>query len=591
MRMKILNKLFMAEVEKEEGDFQSYLAKLDSGAFKDKMFYGVAEDKRGFLLLDPVDAPGALFCGGMGSGKSVAMRTTLITHMASNSENTIYLLVDTLKGMTDYAVMFDYTENVAVALNDSAKLVPAIEMTYHEMMARKDEFSKVGANNVYSYDKIMRKKDPNHPGIARIILAIEEFHAVPNSEVIKYHMNVDRNGSVAAMLKDIMRVGRSYGIQLLAASQRATSDDFPSSLKPGITQLMAFRVNNPGDATAINLSQAADIRAGERGRCVYEGGFIQFPFLDTEPSKEILKRYYKPLKAKMIRYQMKDFQIAFGGEGNQGMVKVKTLKSLIENYSSFKFADIATRVMEYFNFEVSTQNNKGLPIPLIAKRDGITYGVMLLEKGSSGSRKAVESFKEAMKILKCDSLLAINITGSIPADVSLAVKETNGFGIDLEDLHRIADVLDNRGQLEDEGKFQQLFEKLPLVPKKVEEVVEKPALDKNTKTDKSDIDDLFAQFSQPVPQKKPEPIKEDKKKKIETTSSAIDDLFSNLDNQKEIKNEKEESQKTEKEVKSILKEDTEEDEESVPRPIASTGGGSNLMDLKERLRASLKAKK
>lgn len=491
--VSFLNNLLMLPVEKEEGEFQSYLDKLESGAFRDRMFYGIAEDRRGFLIVDPVQQPGALYCGGMGSGKSIALRSTLITHMAANSDNTIYLLVDILKGMTDYALLFDYEKNVATALNDPAKLVPAIEMVYQECMARKDEFSRVNAANIYQYEKIMKQKDPNFPGLARIILAIEEFHAVPNAEVIKYHMNVDRNGSVASMLKDLLRVGRSYGIQLLAASQRATSDDFPSSLKPGITQLMAFRVNNPGDATAINLALAADIRMEQRGRCVYEGGFIQFPYIDDETGIAILKKYYKPLKAKLLKYKMEDYQQAFSGEGNQGMVKVKTLKSLIENFNSFKVEDIVTRILESFDFKISTQNNKAIPIPLIAQRAGHTYGIMLLQGRNSGSKKAVENFKEGLKLLNCDSMIAISIDGTIPSDVTSARKELNGYDLDAEDLQRIASVLDNKEQLIKENKFNQLYDKLPLVPLKGE--IDAPVLPKvEDKSPKNEIDDLFEQF-------------------------------------------------------------------------------------------------
>ncbi len=559
-------------VEREEGDFNTYLAKLDSGAFKDKMFYGIAEDRRGFLIVDPVQQPGALYCGGMGSGKSVAMRSTLITHMAANAENTIYILVDTLKGMTDYALLFDYDKNIATALNDPSKLIPVIEMIYQECMARKEEFSKVNASNIYEYEKKVRQKDPSYPGLARIILAMEEFHAVPNAEVIKYHMNVDRNGSPAAMLKDLLRVGRSYGITLLAATQRATSDDFPSSLKPGITQLMAFRVNNPGDATAINLPMAADIRMEQRGRCAYEGGFIQFPYIDDITGKKILEKYYKPLKAKLLRNDLSQYHQAFSGEGNEGMVKVKTLKSLIDNYNSFKLEDIIGRILEYFDFKISPQKNKALSVNLIAERDGTRYGVMILQGRSGGSKKSVEAFKEGAKILECDSMIAISIDGTIPMDVASARKEVNGYDLDVEDLNRIANILDNKEQLIRENKFDQLFNKLPLVPLKGE-VEPNPVIDVPTKkieapkvekkeTPKNEIDDLFAQFQDLVEPVKKEEVKEVKK---ETSKPLVEEILETPKN-------------------------PESKEKEEQRPKAATGGDKNLLDLKERLKQSLKNK-
>lgn len=561
--MGLLNKLLMVPVEREEGDFKTYLAKLESGGFKDKMFYGVAEDRRGFLTVDPVQQPGALYCGGMGSGKSIAMRSTLITHMAANSENTIYLLVDALKGMTDYALLFPYTKNVATALGETAKLIPVIEMVYQECMARKDEFSKVNAPNIYEYEKIKRQENPNYPGLARIILAIEEFHSVPNADVIKYHMNVDRSGSAAAMLKDLLRVGRSYGIQLLAATQRATSDDFPSSLKPGITQLMAFRVNNPGDATAINLPLAADIRMEQRGRCVYEGGFIQFPFIDDVTGKEILKKYYKPLKAQLLRYNLEDYHQAFSGEGNTGMVKVKTLKSLIDNFNSFKVEDIIARLLEAFDFKVQHQNNKALPVNLLAERNNTLYGVMILQGRSGGSKKAVESFKEGCRLLNCQSMIAISMDSMIPSEVAAARKEMNGYDLDVEDLQRIANILDHKEQLIKENKFDQLFNNLPLVPLKGE--VESPAAIEKPKNN-NDIDDLFSQFQTLVEPSKPAAPPEDKKSvaPVVKPEPALAPPASPIAPEVETPTE--------------------------TRPQVSTGGGKNLTDLRERLKASLKNK-
>lgn len=296
---KFFRKLFLSQVEKEEGDFRSYMENLKAGNFRDVLNYGVAEDKRGFLLKNPVEQPGALYCGGMGSGKSVAMRFTLSTHFISNSDITFYLLIDTQKGMTDYEPLFMYDKNVATALNDKSKLVPAFEMIYLEMMARKEEFSRLGAKNILVYEELRRegvkdsegkwiqKPEPNYKGMARIIIGIEEFHDVPNNEIVKYHLNSDRENSPAYQLKMILRIGRSYGITMLAATQRATADDFPSSLKPGITQQMSFKVNNPGDAAAINLPLAVDIKGDQRGRCVYENGFIQFPYLNDKDLKKL----------------------------------------------------------------------------------------------------------------------------------------------------------------------------------------------------------------------------------------------------------------------------------------------------------------
>ena len=569
--MTFWERLFLSTAEKEEGDQASYLRRISDGSFKDKLVYGVAEEKRGFLALDPVEQPGALYCGGMGSGKSVAMRFTVVTNFICNSENTVYIMIDPLKGMTDYAPLFKYKENVAVAVNDTAKLVPAIKMLYQECMARKEAFSAIQANNIYTYERMMRQKDPSFPGVARIMICMEEFHAVPASNEVKYHMNVDRPGSIAAMLKELMRVGRSYGITLLAATQRATSDDFPSSLKPGITQLMAFKVNNPGDATAINLAHAADIRSEQRGRCAYEGGFIQFPYFDDKGCAKLLEKHYKPLRAKLFKYTMDKYHEAFAGEGNAGMTKVEPIKSLLDNLNQYKVEDVSSRILESFDFETAPQTNTAYVASMLAQKNNKTYGVYIVQTPDQSSPKAIDALKKGLNFLNCESVIIVNYGKSMPPSLDAFVKDFGGYAVDLEDMNRIAQVLDNKDKL-DEEKYQLLYGELALVPKKevlkkgAEEVQWKDAkggeLSAPKKESKENFDDLFAELDQIV-KKKPElaPAPKEEKKSEPVVAKQTSEVVAESGIEEEFK-----------------------------RPISSVGG-SSMLNLREKLKASMAAQK
>jgi hypothetical protein len=488
MFRKWLDKLLLAKIEEEKTDFNAYLSAIESGYFKDKVCYGIAEDRRGYLTADPTIQPGALYIGGMGSGKSIAARFTMLTRLFSNSEQDIYILVDALKGMTDYACVFPLKENVATALNDPAKIIPVIDMLHSEMMERKNAFSKVNAPNIYAYEKIIQQKDPNYR-LARIFLFVEEFHAIPNSEQIKFSYKVDTPGTTAYKLKEITATGRSYGITLTAMSQRATPDDFPSTLKRGITQLMAFRVNNPGDAAAANLPQAADIRMEQRGRCVYEGGLIQFPWLPDDTAEMLIKRFYKPLKAKLFKYQMKDYHNALAGEGNDGMVWVKPLKDILNNINEFNPLEVYTRFLSSFDFTVSRQTNNALSVSLIAERDGKKYAVLCISGRGQTSEKSLQAFKEGASILGCEGVIAIS-SDSISSSVSSAFKEfQNKYIADGEDLGRIADVLDNKTRLEEIGYFEKLHSKLVFV-KKLDKVTD------DLNSEDEDSDDFDAEFEE-----------------------------------------------------------------------------------------------
>lgn len=487
---EFLRKLLLAEIEKEQGDLRSYMEELEKGHFRNLLNYGIADKKRGFFLLNPLTDPGALYCGAMGSGKSVAMKYTLITSLLSNGDNTIFLLYDGLKGMTDYRMMFDYTKNVAYAVNDGAKIVPLIDMVYGEMISRKEEFSKYKATNIDDYNKIMKEKNPNTPELARIILAVEEFHTIPTSEYVKFSYSVDTPGSVANQFKELMRVGRSYGLCLLAATQRAVADDIPSTLKVGLSQMMAFRVSNPGDVAAMNISHAADIRPGNPGRCAYMDGFIQFPNLTDPVADWLLKKYYKPLTARCLKYNISDFQKAFSGEGNSGMVLVKPLKDLLANQKQFKPEDLTKRILNSFDFSVENQKNEAYVPNLIAERDGKRYSVLVITNPSiQGTEKGAQALKDAMKFLKTDSVMAVSLDKTIPSAISSLIKKENGLMIDFEDTQRIAMVLDNQKLLEEKGDFEESFNNLPLA-RKIEKVVSSENL-KKPSNDEYDMDEEY----------------------------------------------------------------------------------------------------
>jgi hypothetical protein len=478
MLSSFINKFLVVPVKSEDINTKSYLKSIESGRWTDKIVYGVTEHEKGFFSVNPVEQPGALYIGGMGSGKSMAMKFSLVTRMATNSEHDMYIFIDALKGMTDYKALFNY-DNVITVLNDPAKITAVIDMIHEECMARKDAFSAVGAANGYAYENEMRKKDPNFK-LARLIIVFEEFHSIPNNEYIKYGMKCDTPGTAAYKLRELLRISRSYLFNVMAASQRCTPDDFPSSLKPGITTLMAFRVNNPGDAAAANLPACADIPSALRGRCAYENGFMQYPYFpEPHPADKcqvkgcpdhgqdnatiVLQKYVKPFTAKLLKYSIADYRKALQGEGNSGMARVRPLKEVLLNITQYNPADVFTRVLENFNFAVKKQTNTAHVATMIAEKDGEKYAVMTIsQRQQQTSEKNISALREGAKTLGCTGVIILSTESISPSALSTLRQELTVISADGDDLMRIADVLDNRSRLEEEGNFDQLFSKLTL---------------------------------------------------------------------------------------------------------------------------------
>lgn len=487
-----LDKFLLISANPKTFNFKEYMKTIESGKWYDKFVFGISEHEKDFLIVNPVEQPGALFFGGMGSGKSTGMKFSVITRFISNSEHDVYILMDPQKGMTDYKTMFPYRGNVALALNDASKIIALVDMLYEECMARKEAFSKVQANNGFEYERIMRKKNPNYH-LARIFVCFEEFHAIINSEALKFAYKCDNEGTAAYKFKQLLKISRSYFFFFALANQRASSDDTPSALKAGITTFLGFRVNNPGDAAVANLPLAADIPSNLRGRCVTENGYMQFPFLPDDAAEVLLKKYYRPLKGEMMKYKIDDFHKALEGEGNEGLVLIKPFKEILVQLYGVSPNDVCMRYLKTFNFEVEKQSNAALAVQLIAVRDGKRYAVMCVTQRLQTSDKSLEAFKAGAQILDCDHAIIMSneaISTSVQSTLTNKMKFDSGILVDGEDLSRMSEVLDNRSRLEVEGNFENLYDRLVLAQKPEAEVV-----DDSDDTEDEDDDDQAPDLS------------------------------------------------------------------------------------------------
>lgn len=458
------DRITVVEADPAQGDYKSYEEMVTNGSFDDKFCYGISQEARGFHLLNPFEKPGALYVGAMGSGKSQGMRFTILTHMLANSEKTVYLLYDQVKDMGDYKIMFGLRTNVAKALGDGTKIIPIIEMLYSEIKARQEEFRRTdNAADLRDYEKIMRKKDPNFQGLARIVLVAEEFHAITSNATLNFQYKNDVEDTAAWKLRQIMRIGRSYGVFLLAATQRFTSDDFPTALKPAIAMQMCFRAATVADVSFMGLSQAVDIQTP--GRCAYVGGgYIQFPFMPDIAAQTLLTRHFKPLKAKLLKYQMSDYHIAFESQGSDGLVDVLSFENVAKNYQQYSFPKICSKYLKAFDFEVEKQSKPALVANFIATRNEDKYAVICFaEQRDSNPEKQLSNLKNVLNLLKVDKIIAFFAEQAPPS--AKGNLPSGSIVIDKHDLLQMARTLDNKQQLS-EGEFEVLHEALPLTLKK-----------------------------------------------------------------------------------------------------------------------------
>lgn len=440
--------------------------KQNKDSWRDKVVLGISSKTKGYVFVDPVNDPGQVCIGAMGSGKSKTQAFMVYTRLLTNSDNTFFIFIDPAKNMMDIREAVPFKSNVACAFGEAEKFIPVMDLLSEEIEARKIEFTRVGAQNIYEYEEIMRKKDPSFPGLARVFLCFEEFSVLISQKAINFYQNVDRPGTAAFQFKQMCRISRSYGFNVIISTQRLTSEDVPGTIKQALATTLAHRVSNPNDASLADLPKAADITKKEKGRSLTkEYDYMQAPLLTDDFLRKELPKRVKPLKAKLLAKQVDDFHTALGGDGIEGFVMVKPLKSVLDGKNQFEARDIGKRILKECGFEYKNQDNKALVANLTATRNGISYAVYVLGERNEASAKAIENLKSSLKELKCTSVIAIGLEGSIHGDLEDLCFSTNGGVVDDEELEQFANLIDSKKLFKDESSlatYKERFDNFPL---------------------------------------------------------------------------------------------------------------------------------
>ena len=265
--------------------------------YRDQMIYGVLESTGKIVSKSPLQNPGTLFFGGMGTGKSQSMIHTLTMRLLTDSDHDLHLLMNSsncMDAMSDFLFLSKKYENNVLDLNSVQQSLAAINCVHNEIVLRLKEFNALEVGDYLDYEKKTGKK------LTRIFMWIEKFDQFLQSSEISYSSISDQEGSVAWTFLNLLKNGRRCGVFLNLSSNRASSESVPTSTKVGISTFFGFRVNNPGDAAAANLPQAADIPSSRRGTCATEDGLMSFPFHDNAEVLEILDGKVKPIDSEFL---------------------------------------------------------------------------------------------------------------------------------------------------------------------------------------------------------------------------------------------------------------------------------------------------
>lgn len=223
---------------------------------------GVDKDgnKRSLMLSE--DKPYALIIGDVDAGKSSLLHAIMIQTLANYDDTEVKIAVGDFKNGAEFNVYAtSKLPSVEAVVNDEDPDVMASFLRYYvgEMDRRQKTFEQLEActdtlvRKYETYRTVWEAHGCPTPAMPRIILLVDEYQSL-----------FENVSGTAALLNELVRKGRTYGIHIVMASQRATCDNaknsFTGDLKNYFTSRFVFKA--PQTAARLMLSE----RCADTGR-------------------------------------------------------------------------------------------------------------------------------------------------------------------------------------------------------------------------------------------------------------------------------------------------------------------------------------
>ena len=226
--------------------------------------YGAETNGRPFFLRLGDSCPHLLIAGKSGSGKSVAIDMVLASICCLYSPDDVRVAVVDPK--TSLGVWKGMPHLVMPPVSDQAAVASLFSWAASEIQDRKGRFDRRGCTTLASYNSDVPEED----ALPKVVIVVDEYETLMATKSRSRSSGHSPAEQMTADLLEVARLGRSYGMHLVLATQRPTAESMHPTLKSQTTKI-ACVVETATDSRVILDMAGAEALLG-RGDSLVKGG-------------------------------------------------------------------------------------------------------------------------------------------------------------------------------------------------------------------------------------------------------------------------------------------------------------------------------
>ena len=200
------------------------------------------------VVADLAKMPHLLIAGATGSGKSICMKSIIVTFLMYSTPDEMRLLMIDPKRV-ELVVFNNIPHLLTPVIVDVGKAVEMLKWLSREMDHRYDRLAALGARDIESYNKNPRVDKP----LSRLLLVVDELA----------ELMMTAPDEVERLLCRLAQLARATGIHLVVATQRPSVDVVTGLIKANFPARISFAVASQVDSRTILDTVGAEKLLGQ----------------------------------------------------------------------------------------------------------------------------------------------------------------------------------------------------------------------------------------------------------------------------------------------------------------------------------------